>query len=155
MVISGKVSLLVCLSDYLATFVLIKATCFKQEHSPITLRPVILKLYKHAETLRSFSSFHRTPKMEFDNYMQSMKVTLLYAQFKATIKKHCSCFPVGIAKTYTSFKQCYQDDVSIIMTFIKHVLTEFVEVYSTSKLYWQSNRIYIHCISTLQLNEML
>jgi len=41
------------------------------------------------------------------------------------------------------------------MNFIKHVFTEFIEVYSTSKLYWQSSRIYIHCISTLQLNEML
>jgi len=41
------------------------------------------------------------------------------------------------------------------MNFIKLVLTEFIEVYPTSKLYWQSNRIYLHCILTLQLNEML
>jgi len=41
------------------------------------------------------------------------------------------------------------------MNFIKVVSTEFIEVYPTSKLYWQSNMIYLHCISTLQLNEML
>jgi len=41
------------------------------------------------------------------------------------------------------------------MNFIKLVLTEFIEVYPISKLYWQSSRIYLHCISTLQLNEML
>jgi len=41
------------------------------------------------------------------------------------------------------------------MNFIKLVLTEFIKVYPTSKFYWQSNRIYLHCISTLQLNEML
>jgi len=28
------------------------------------------------------------------------------------------------------------------MNFIKHVSTEFIEVYPTSKLYWQSNMIY-------------
>jgi len=39
------------------------------------------------------------------------------------------------------------------MNFIKLVLTEFIEVYPTTKLYWQSNRIYHHCISTLQLNR--
>jgi len=42
------------------------------------------------------------------------------------------------------------------MNFIKHVLTKFIQVYPTSKLHWQSdNRIYLHCIPTLQLNEML
>jgi len=38
---------------------------------------------------------------------------------------------------------------------IKLVLTEFIEVCPTSKFCWQSNRIYQHCTSTLQLNEML
>jgi len=28
------------------------------------------------------------------------------------------------------------------MNFIKHVLTEFIAVYPTSKLYWPSNKIY-------------
>jgi len=35
------------------------------------------------------------------------------------------------------------------MNFIKLVLTEFIEVYLTSKLYWQSNGIFLHCIPTL------
>jgi len=28
------------------------------------------------------------------------------------------------------------------MNFIKHVLTEFMDVYPTFKLYWQSNKMY-------------
>jgi len=38
------------------------------------------------------------------------------------------------------------------MNFIKNVFTEFIEVYPNSKLYWQSNRIYLDCILTLQFN---
>jgi len=41
------------------------------------------------------------------------------------------------------------------MNFIKHVLIEFIEVYPTSKLYWQSNKICLHCIPTLQFNAKL
>jgi len=47
-----------------------------------------------------------------------------------------------MTKTYTSLKQCFQGNVSITMNFIKHVLTEFIEVHPTSKLYWPSNKIY-------------
>jgi len=48
-------------------------------------------------------------------------------------------FPNVLFKT---FKQCFQDDVSITMDFINHVLTEIMEVYPTSKLYRKSNKIY-------------
>jgi len=48
---------------------------------------------------------------------------------------------ITATNVYTSFKQCFQDDVSVSMNFIKHVLTEFIELYPTSKLSWPSNKI--------------
>jgi len=64
-------------------------------------------------------------------------------------------FLLYITNTYTSFKQFFQDDESLSINFVKLVLTAFIEVYLTSTIYWQSNRIYLHCIPTLQMNEML